>query len=200
MKLFTTPNSPYARKVRVVLTEKRIDCEQEIVVLSAPDCPVPAFNPLGKVPTLVLDDGTALYDSPVITDYLDKKTPVAKLIPESGRTEVKRWEALADGICDAAVAVVMELRRPEAGQDATVIARQKLKVERGLQVLATDLGEKKWCVANTFSLADIAVGCALAYVSLRLPEVNWKEAFTNLDALYEQLMQRKSFQDTQPQP
>lgn len=200
MKLFMTPNSPYARKARVVLAEKRIDCELEEVVLSAPDCPVPAFNPLGKVPTLVLDDGTALYDSAVITDYLDKKTPVAHLIPQAKRIEVKRWEALADGICDAAVAVVMELRRPVEIQDATLVTRQKLKVERGLQVLAKDLGEQKWCVANAFSLADIAVGCTLAYVSLRLPELNWSGDYPNLAALYEQLMQRKAFQDTQPIP
>lgn len=200
MKLFMTPNSPYARKVRVVLAEKRIDCEHEQVVLSAPDCPVPAFNPLGKVPTLVLDDGTALYDSPVITDYLDKKTPVTRLIPQGDRVEVKRWEALADGICDAAVAIVMELRRPEAAQDATQIARQRLKIERGLQVLATDLGDKKWCVANALSLADIAVGCALGYISFRMPELDWRGSYPNLAALYEQLMQRKAFQDTQPQP
>lgn len=195
-----TPNSPYARKVRVVLAEKRIDCELEEVVLSAPDCPVLEFNPLGKVPTLVLDDGTALYDSPVITDYLDKKTPVARLIPQGERVDVKRWEALADGICDAAVAIVMELRRPAESQDAATIERQKLKVQRGLQTLSKDLGEQKWCVSNSFSLADIAVGCALGYVSLRMPELNWRGDYPNLAALYEQLMQRKTFEETQPQP
>lgn len=200
MKLFMTPNSPYARKVRVVLAEKRIECELEEVVLADPDCPVHAFNPLGKVPTLVLDDGSALYDSPVITDYLDKKTPVSRLIPEGSAVDVKRWEALADGICDAAVAIVMESRRPMELQDQTVVDRQKLKVERSLQVLSKDLGEQKWCVSNAFSLADIAVGCTLAYVSLRLPELDWQNTYPNLAGLYEQLMTRKPFQDTQPQP
>ena len=199
MKLFITPNSPYARKVRVVLTEKRIDCELVEVVLSDPACPVNEFNPLGKVPTLVLDDGTGLYDSSVITDYLDKKTPVAQLIPEQGRVQVKRWEALADGICDAAVAVVLELRRTAGAQDAALIQRQKLKIERGIQALSKDLDEEKWCVTNSFSLADIAVGCALSYVNLRLPEFDWKGQYPNLAALYEQLLQRKAFQETQPQ-
>lgn len=200
MKLFMTPNSPYARKVRVVLAEKRIDCEFVEVVLSAPDCPVPDFNPLGKVPTLVLDDGTGLYDSAVIADYLDKKTPVMHLIPQAKRIDVKRWEALADGICDAAVAVVMEYRRPPEKQDETTITRQTLKVERGVSALSRDLGENKWCVGNAFSLADIAVGCALAYINLRMPGFDWKTQYPNLDALLEQLNQRKSFQDTQPQP
>lgn len=196
-----TPNSPYARKVRIVLAEKRIDCEQvEVASLAAPDSPVPEFNPLGKVPTLVLEDGTGLYDSAVITDYLDKKTPVMHLIPQAKRIEVKRWEALADGMCDAAVAVVMELRRATEKQDETIITRQKLKVERGMQVLAKDLGENKWCIGNAFSLADIAVGCTLAYISLRMPEFDWKGQYPNLAALYEQLMQRKPFQDTQPKP
>lgn len=196
-----TPNSPYARKVRIVLAEKRIDCEQvEVASLAASDSPVPEFNPLGKVPTLVLDDGTGLYDSAVITDYLDKKTPVMHLIPQTKRIEVKRWEALADGMCDAAVAVVMELRRAAEKQDETIITRQKLKVERSMQVLAKDLGENKWCVGNGFSLADIAVGCTLAYIGLRLPEYDWKGQYPNLAALYEQLMQRKPFLETQPQP
>lgn len=201
MKLFMTQNSPYARKVRIVLAEKRIEFEQvEVASLAAPDSPVPEFNPLGKVPTLVLDDGTGLYDSAVITDYLDKKTPVMHLIPQAKRIDTKRWEALADGICDAAVAVVMEYRRSAEKQDETLVARQRLKVERGLQVLSKDLGENKWCVGNAFSLADIAVGCALAYVNLRMPECNWAEQYPNLALLLEQLNQRKSFQDTQPQP
>lgn len=201
MKLFMTQNSPYARKVRIVLAEKRIEFEQlEVASLAAPDSPVPEFNPLGKVPTLLLDDGTGLYDSAVITDYLDKKTPVMHLIPQAKRIDVKRWEALADGMCDAAVAVVMEHRRPAEKQDETLIARQLLKVERGLQVLSRDMGENKWCVGNAFSLADIAVGCTLAYINLRMPECNWAEQYPNLAVLLEQLNQRKSFQDTQPQP
>lgn len=198
MKLFITPNSPYARKVRIVLLEKRIECEMVEVDLSSPDSPVPAHNPLGKIPTLLLDDGTALYDSPVITEYLDKKTPVMHLIPAAKRIEVRRWEALADGICDAAVAVVMEGRRDPAKRDEQVVARQRLKVERGLRVLSEDLGGNKWCVGNSFGLADIAVCCTLAYLGARMPECNWREMYPNLAALFARLLERPSFASTTP--
>lgn len=196
MKLFITPNSPYARKVRVVLIEKRIDCELVEVVLADPDCPVHAFNPLGKVPTLVLDDGSALYDSAVITDYLDKKNPVAHLIPQAKRIEIKRWEALADGVCDAAVAIMLESRREV--QDARLIERQQIKVNRGLTQLALDLGEAKWCVGNALSLADIALCCTLAYVNMRLPQIDWRTNHPNLAALFERVTQRPSFTSTLP--
>lgn len=199
MKLFTTSGSPYARKVRVVLAEKRIDCEIVMLAgLSDPDSPLPAHNPLGKVPTLVLDDGSGLYDSPVICEYLDSKTPVAHLIPQASHIEVKRWEALADGICDATVAIVMEGRRAPEKQDDSVVERQRLKVERGLQILSQDLGDNKWCLGEAFSLADIAVGCTLGYLSLRMPELTWREAYPNLGRLYEQIMKRPSFQNTAP--
>ncbi len=196
MKLFITPNSPYARKVRVVLAEKRIDCELVEVVLSAPDCPVNEFNPLGKVPTLLLDDGTALYDSSVINDYLDKKTPVAHLIPQAKRIEVKRWEALADGVCDAAVAIMLEGRREV--QDVGVIERQQFKVDRGLTQLAKDLGEARFCVGNALSLADIALCCTLAYIDMRVPQTNWRAKYPNLVALFEQVTKRPSFTGSLP--
>lgn len=201
MKLFITPASPYARKVRIMLAEKHIECETEVVPsLAAPDSPVPAHNPLGKVPTLVLDDGSSLYDSVVIVDYLDHKTPVARLIPQDNnhRAEVRRWEALADGLCDAAVAVVMEGRRAPEKQDETIVARQKLKIERGLRAMAEDLGESKWAAGDKFTLADIATGVALGYLKLRMPEIDWQTEYPNLAALYDQLRARPSFQDTEP--
>lgn len=201
MKLFTSANSPYARKVRIVLAEKRIDCEVVMLAsLSAPDSPLPDYNPLGKVPTLVLDDGRSLYDSPVIAEYLDSKTPVARLIPQESklRVDVRCLEALSDGVCDAAVAVVMEKRRPTEGQDIALIERQMLKVERGLAAMAKELGEGKWCVDDTFSLADIAVGCALSYVSLRLPDIRWEQQYPNLAKLHAVLNQRQSFVDSAP--
>lgn len=199
MKLFATAGSPYARKIRVVLAEKRIDCE--IVMLASladPDSPLSAYNPLGKVPTLVLDDGSSLYDSPVIAEYLDNKTPVAHLIPRDSHIEVKRWEALADGICDATVAIVMEGRRAPEKQDANIVERQKPKVERGLRSMSQDLGDSKWCLGEAFSLADIAIGCALGYISLRTPEIKWEEQYPNLARLYTQLLARPSFKDTLP--
>ena len=201
MKLFSTPTSPYARKVRIMLAEKHIECEIEVVPsLAAPESPVPAHNPLGKVPTLVLDDGTSLYDSVVIVDYLDHKTPVARLITQDNnhRAIVRRWEALADGICDAAIAVVMEKRRAPEKQDEAVMERQSLKVARGLRAMSEDMGDNKWAAGDKFTLADIATGVALAYVSLRLPELDWRADYPNLAALYEQLLARPSFKDTAP--
>lgn len=199
MKLYTTAGSPYARKVRIVLAEKRIDCEiVMLAAISAPDSPVPAVNPLGKVPALELDDDSGLYDSPVICEYLDGKNPVGHLIPQARRIEVKRWEALADGVCDAVVAIVMEGRRDPAKQDETVVERQKLKVERGLRVLAQDLGDSKWCLGEAFSLADIAVGTMLGYLNLRMPELDWRTDHPNLGKLYDQLMERPSFKNTLP--
>lgn len=201
MKLFVTPTSPYARKVRVVLAEKRIECQIVVVPsLAAPDSPVPAHNPLGKVPTLVLDDGETLYDSVVIVGYLDNKTPVAHLIPQDNfdRALVRRWEALADGMCDATVAVVMEKRRAPEKQDETTIQRQMLKVERGLRAMSEDMGESKWAAGEKFTLADIATGVALAYIELRMPEINWRETYPNLACLYEKLLARPSFKDTTP--
>lgn len=178
---------------------KRIDCEIVMLAgLSDPDSPLPAHNPLGKVPTLVLDDGSGLYDSPVICEYLDSKTPVAHLIPQASRIEVKRWEALADGICDATVAIVMEGRRAPEKQDESVAERQRLKVERGLQALSLDLGENKWCMGSNFSLADIAVGCTLGYLDLRMPQLDWKGQYPNLAELYAQIMKRPAFQNTAP--
>lgn len=150
------------------------------------------------MPTLVLDDGSGLYDSPVICEYLDSKTPVAHLIPQANRIEIKRWEALADGICDATIAIVMEGRRAPEKQDESVVERQRLKVERSLQILSQDLGENKWCLGDAFSLADIAVGCTLGYLSLRMPQLDWQGQHPNLARLYAQLMTRPSFQNTVP--
>src|SRR5450755_3031320 len=142
MKLYTAVTSPYARKVRVVLTEKKIECEYVDDNPWVAETAVPQFNPLGKIPVLVLDDGTALYDSRVIVEYLDTVSPVSRLIPEPSRQRiaVKRWEALADGICDAAVAIVRETKRPSRQQDAASLTRQRQKIDRGLAELSNELG------------------------------------------------------------
>lgn len=200
MKLFYTPNSPYARKIRIVAAEKRIDMEMVQVDLSAPDCPVPQYNPLGKVPVLELDDGETLFDSRVIAEYLDHRTPVAHLIPQEQnlKIQVKRWEALADGVCDAAVAVMLENRRQESMRDPANIAKQMLKVNRGLAAMHAALGDSKWCVDDTFSLADIALGCVLAYLDLRYKEMGWQAQYPNLARHFDAMQRRPSFSSTSP--
>lgn len=201
MKLLYTINSPYARKVRIVAAEKHIEMVLEEVVLAAPDCPVKNYNPLGKVPVLILADGDSLYDSRVIVEYLDNRTPLAHLIPQDqgAKIRVRRWEALADGVCDAAVATMLEQRKPAQTQDAAFISRQMDKVTRGLQVLNNDLGKNKWCVNDTFSLADVAVGCMLGYVNLRFGAVvDLAGEYPNLERLQASLLKRQSFQDSMP--
>jgi len=202
MKLLYTPNSPYARKVRIVAIEKHIELELQEVVLGDPDSPVMHYNPLGKVPTIVFDDETALYDSRVIVEYLSARTPVNHLLPSEHKLkiEVLRWEALADGVCDAVVAIILEQRKPEAQQSEAVLTKQRLKVEAGLAALNKDISKKKWCVNETFSLADISVGCLLGYLDLRLKQLNWQDQYPNLAKHFTILSKRPSFKETMPIP
>jgi glutathione S-transferase len=203
MKLLYTDNSPYARKVRIVAAEKHIELALEKVVLADPDCIVKNHNPLGKVPVLILPNGESLYDSTVIVEYLDKKSPVANLIPidQELRVAVKRLESLADGICDAAVAVMLEKRRDVAKQDETVIAKQIEKVMRGLTVLEADYADKTWSVNNKYSLADIAIGCMLGYVGLRFEgQIDLTTGYPNLARLHDAMLVRPVFANTKPLP
>lgn len=201
MKLIGSLTSPYVRKVRVVLAEKRIDYDFQLDNPWNSESHVREHNPLGKVPVLVMDDGTNLFDSRVIVDYLDTVTPVSRLIPDTNRHRivVKRWEALADGICDAAGAVFLENKRPAKQQNKDWIARQQKKVALGLEAAAHDLGEKNWCDGEAYSLADIAMGCVLGYLDFRFAEIEWRSAYPNLAKLSDKLATRASFKDTMPQ-
>jgi glutathione S-transferase len=200
MKLIASLTSPYARKVRIVLQEKRIECALHIDIPWDADTEVPSFNPLGKVPVLVLDDGNTLFDSRVIVEYLDHISPVSQLIPKEHRqaVAVKRWEALADGICDAAAACFLERKRPTRQQNPDWLTRHLAKVDRGLQALSEELGERIWCNGEGYSLADIAVGVCLGYIDLRFPQNPWREQYPNLVRLAEKLAQRPAFADTIP--
>jgi glutathione S-transferase len=200
MKLIGTPGSPYTRKVRVVLAEKRIDYDFVNDAPSAAATQVPKYNPLGKVPILVIDDETTVFDSRVIVEYLDQASPVSKLIPEDTRprVQVRRWEALADGCTDAIAAIVAEKRRPADLQSVDWMARQQAKVDRTLKVMSHELGARSWCSGEFFNLSDIAVGCCLGFVGLRLPGLDWRGAYPNLAKLSDKLARRRSFKDTAP--
>ena len=200
MKLIGSLTSPFVRKVRIVLAEKKIDYEFVIDSPWSPESGVANLNPLGKIPVLALDDDTSLFDSRVISEYLDNVAPNNKLMPAPNRerTEVKRWEALADGICDAAALIFLEKKRPAERQDADWITRQESKLIRGLDYMASELGDNAWCMGNHFSLADIATGCALGYLAFRFPEIDWSVKHPNLARLYDKLMQRQAFADTIP--
>ncbi len=200
MKLIGTTTSPYTRKVRVVLAEKRMECAFVVDVPNSDNSTVTQYNPLGKIPVLVLDDDSTLFDSRVIAEYLDNASPGNRLIPEEKRPriQVRRWEALADGCTDAAIAVLMEKRRPVEQQLPEWITRQQGKVDRALQMMADDLAAKTWCTGDFFTLADIAVGCCLGWLELRWPDLPWRRNHPNLARLADKLAQRQSFRDTAP--
>ena len=199
MKLVGSLTSPFVRKVRIVLSEKRIVYDFDVDIPWESDTRVAEHNPLGKVPILIMDDGTTLYDSRVIVDYLDSANPVSRLMPEFNRERsmVKRWEALADGISDAASTIFLERKRPKSLQSTEWISRQQKKAMLGLEVAARDLGDKKWCEGNVYTLADVALGCTLGYLSFRFPEMKWR-MFPNLVRLVDTLEERASFIETAP--
>jgi glutathione S-transferase len=200
MKLLGSLTSPYVRKARVVLAEKRIEYAFELDDPWDEKSRVADANPLGKVPVLVLDDDSTLFDSRVIVEFLDSVSPISRLIPSNNREkiEVKRWEALADGVLDAAVAVVLERRRPAKQKSEPLIKRQMDKIERGVAVMARDLDEKPWCTGNALTLADIACGVALGYLDFRHATYDWRVLHANLAKLAAKLAERPSFADTAP--
>lgn len=200
MKLIASRTSPFARKVRIVAAEKRIDFELVIDNPWAPDTHVPDFNPLGMVPVWVLEDGKTLYDSRVIVEYLDGISPVSHLIPSDPRSRiaVKRFEALADGICDVAALAHLERKRPAEQRSQDWIDRQLGKIQAALAALASDMGMKNWCMGDFFTLADIATGCALGYLDFRFPDLDWRRAQPHLSEYYDRIMQRQTFADTVP--
>lgn len=200
MKLLGSVPSPFTRKVRIVLAEKRVECVFEPVEVMSADTPVPLHNPLGKIPVLVLDDGATLYDSRVIAEFLDTVSPMGRLIPEEsrGRIAVRRWEALADGVTDAGILIRYERARDQKQQSAAWIERQTGKLERGLAEMAKDLADKPWCHGNGYTLADIACGCALGWLAFRFPDLDWRGKYPNLTRHFDKLSERATFMDTVP--
>jgi glutathione S-transferase len=201
MKLLGSVPSPYTRKVRVVLAEKKIECDFEVADVRESDAAVADRNPLGKVPTLMLDDGTALFDSRVIVEFLDAVSPLARLIPDENRERVavRRWEALADGCLDAGLLIRYESLRPKKEQSAAWTGKQAGKLRRGLATIAAELGDRPWCHGDRYTLADIAVGCCLGWVDFRRPaNLNVLGEYPSLARLYEKLMERTAFADTAP--
>ena len=201
MKLLSAPASPFARKVRIVLAEKRIECDIATVDVQPHENEVNAHNPLGKIPTLVLDDGTAIYDSRVIVEFLDNMTANSRLIPQDKRERiaVRRWEALADGVLDAGLLVRYESLRPQNEQGASWTAKQMARLRRGLAQMEADLGAHAWCQRRRYTLADIALGCCVGWIGFRKPGgIDWRADYKNLAKHYDKLMQRPAFADTVP--
>lgn len=203
MKLIGATASPYVRKVRIVMAEKKLDYQFVLEDVWAAETSIMQSNPLGKVPCLVMEGGEALFDSRVIVEYLDTLSPVGKLIPVMGRerAEVKTWEALADGVLDALILARLEANwagRSKAQRSQAWIDRQMAKTQASLKAMSQGLGDKPFCAGIYLSLADIAVGCTLGYLDFRFPDLDWRTPHPNLAKLHEKLMQRPSFIDSKP--
>jgi glutathione S-transferase len=203
MKLIGSTTSPYVRKVRIVLAEKKLDYQFVLENVWAAETTMPDSNPLGKVPCLVMEGGEAVFDSRVIVEYLDTLSPVGKLIPMQGRerAEIKTWEALADGLLDAAILARLEATwdgRTEGQRSQVWIDRQMGKIDAVLKAMSTGLGDKSFCSGVHFSLSDVATGCALGYLDLRFAAIDWRGRHPNLARLQEKLVQRSSFIETNP--
>jgi glutathione S-transferase len=203
MKLIGAVTSPYVRKVRIVMAEKKLDYQFVTEDVWAADTSITQSNPLGKVPCLVMEGGEALFDSRVIVEYVDTLSPVGKLIPPTGRerAEVKTWEALADGVLDAAILARLEASwggRKDGERSAAWIDRQLKKIHDSLAAMERALNDRQYCTGTHMSLADIAVGCALGYLDFRFAYMDWRSDHANLAQLYERLAQRQSFKDSAP--
>ena len=203
MKLIGSVTSPYVRKVRIVMAEKKLDYQFVTEDVWSDSTRIHASNPLGKVPCLIMEGHEAVFDSRVIVEYLDTLSPVGKLIPASGRerAEVKTWEALADGLLDAALLARMEAVWPErkdSERSQAWIDRQLDKIQHALQAMSNGLGDKPYCSGIHLSLSDIAVGCAVGYLDFRFPQIDWRTPYPNLHKLYDKLSQRPSFAESLP--
>ena len=183
MKLLGTPTSPYGRKVRLMLLEKNIAHDYLIDPPRDPGSLVARVNPLGRIPALVLDDDTCVFDSPVIAEYVDSLNDTPILIPRNdakARMQVKRWEALADGIMDSAIAVRNERLRPEEKQEPANITLHNNAISRALQFAEGELGNNTWVNGDSLSLGDFALFSTLLYLDLRQPERDWRSAHPKL--------------------
>ena len=203
MKLIGSTTSPYVRKVRVVMAEKKLEYAFVHEDVWADGTTISSSNPVGKVPCLIMEGAEALFDSRVIVEYLDTLSPVGKLIPSVGRerAEIKTWEALADGVMEAAILARLEATwagRSDTERSQAWIDRQIGKVNDAVKAMSLGLGDKVFCAGIHLTLADIAVGCALGYLDFRFPQLSWRSDYPNLVKLHDKLLQRPSFADTAP--
>ena len=203
MKLIGNFTSPFVRKVRIVAAEKRMEYEWELAMPWEPDSQVSQHNPLGKIPVLILDDGTTLFDSRVICEFLDNVSPIAKLLPQGNRerVEVKCWEALCDGIMEAGILARLELNRKRKSERSQAwIDRQMAKVQRGLDAMEADLAKAAghWSCGNHFTLADVAIAACTGFLDFRYPDLDWRADRPHLAKLAARLAERPSVAETVP--
>ncbi|TCZ64808.1 glutathione S-transferase C-terminal domain-containing protein [Roseicella aquatilis] len=202
LRLLSATPSPYARKVRIALAEKGIPFELATEVPWDSTTQTPRHNPLEKLPVLIFEDGTSVYESRFILEVIEARWPESPLVPADPwqRLDARKVEVIADGICDALVLLFWERRRAPEHQSAEWIARQRRKVDGGLRELARIAADRDWVVGERFGLADIATGTVLRYLDVRFPEHPWRSLHPNLVALSARLEARPSFAATVPVP
>ena len=198
MKLYGSETSPYVRKLRILLREKEVPCEFVIEGPADAAGNVAALNPLGKVPVLLRDQGDVLFDSPMIAEYLDslRGEPLLPLAGES-RWQVQRWHALGQGIMDAVVARMLELRKPADKQTPGFVSKQEGKIAAALKYAEASINGREYLVDDQFSLADIALGVALGYVDFRYAH-DWRTGHPQLAQWLAEINRRASFAATLP--
>lgn len=202
MKLLSATPSPYARKVRIALIEKGLPFDLVTEVPWDASTTTPRYNPLEKLPVLILDDGASIYESSLILQYLELKHPRPRLLPADidGIVAARLMEVLCDGICDAIVLLFWEMKRPEAFQSRPWLARQRRKVDGGLKEVARLVGEREWAVGDGFGLADIAAGTLLRFLDIRFGELGWRETYPHLVGYSDRMEARPSFRQSTPTP
>lgn len=198
-KLISATPSPYARKVRIALAEKGLPFELLTEVPWDSTTTTARYNPLEKLPILLLPDGSSVYESSYILQYLELKHPQVPLLPHDidGQLAARKLEVLCDGVCDAVVLSLFEKMRTGGGSPEW-LARQRRKIEGGVKEMARLVGSQTWAVGDRFSLGDIAVGTAVGYLSVRFQEMPWRTLYPNLAIFSDRLAQRPSFQASAP--
>ena len=198
MKLRYSPLSPFVRKVTVTLVETGLEDKVERIPTDVwdPETDIAKDNPLGKIPTLITDDGKALYDSPVICEYLDGLHDGDKLFPASGqaRWQALRIQALGDGMSEAGVLRLLETRRPEEVRYEKWIERQTAAVFRTMDALESEVDG----LEGPLSIGQVAVGCSVGWLDFRFPDLGWRQDRPGLAEWFEGFSERPSMTATVP--
>ena len=199
-RLISATPSPYARKIRIQMAEKGIPFRLETEVPWNDDTTLPAHNPLEKLPVLIREDGPPIFESQYIFEWIEAMHPDPALLPAdpADRLAVRRYEVIADGVCDALVLMFFENLRPEGTRSQAWYDRQNRKVEGGLAALAEMCGDGDFAWGDRFTLADIVTGTVVRYLGVRWSHHTWRDDHPNLARLSDRLEQRPSFVDTVP--
>lgn len=196
--LYYAQRSPYARKVRILLDEKNLPVELIATDIANKSPEFVSISPIGKVPVLVDEDGTTLWDSTLILEYLDETYPEPSFYPHAkkARLQCRQWEELADTLADNAVGLWYQKQKGD-GADSAAQAKCQAAIDRLLPVLDKQLVSSTYLLGETWTAADVAAVSALGYYSLRFGE-DWQQQYLRLGMLFKHLHERESVKSTVP--